>query len=244
MTPELRKEASELQLHKRGVRINLQLPVIESDEEVQLRSLDEVVERMSALWLVAEIVQYAQAVQSVQIADIPTLLDQHGWQSVLSAREFALLNSSSVSQLPLDFLHSSQEALYFLGWCAGLVPHIQISARRSDLEQLRTFFCVNGLLLQNEQSTNPQILRNSLSLSPSALSQHLRQRMKLRNKAEVMDWCDLLYRLHWAVRHAQLTNKIHPPQVDVIQVQAWHHAVNWICRYEEVDDWDQVSTET
>ena len=33
MTPELRKEASELQLHKRGIRINVQLHVIEADEE-------------------------------------------------------------------------------------------------------------------------------------------------------------------------------------------------------------------
>ena len=53
MTPELRKEASELQLHKRGIRINVGLHVIEADEEVQLRRAEEVVQRLIALWAVS-----------------------------------------------------------------------------------------------------------------------------------------------------------------------------------------------
>jgi len=52
MNPEYRKTASETLLHKRGIRINLQLPEIESNEEVQLRSAEQLLHRMVALWAV------------------------------------------------------------------------------------------------------------------------------------------------------------------------------------------------
>jgi hypothetical protein len=59
-----------------------------------------------------------------------------------------------------------------------------------------------------------------------------------------MDYSDLLYRLHWEVRHSQLTGRPCPASVNADTVREWHQAVNWICQYEEENDWDLVSTET
>jgi Domain of unknown function (DUF4272) len=52
MTPEERKFASETLLREHGVAINPTLPLIESDDEVVLRSRDEVLQRFVALWAV------------------------------------------------------------------------------------------------------------------------------------------------------------------------------------------------
>ena len=48
-SPEIRKELSELTLHKRGIRLNLQLPTIESEDEIRLRSVEEIHQRLLAL---------------------------------------------------------------------------------------------------------------------------------------------------------------------------------------------------
>jgi hypothetical protein len=59
-SPELRKELSELTLHKRGIRINLQLPLIESEDEIQPRSNDEVFQRLVALTAIWQLQQASQ----------------------------------------------------------------------------------------------------------------------------------------------------------------------------------------
>lgn len=215
MTPELRKEASELQLHKRGIRINLQLPVIESDEEVRLRSADELIDRMMALWLVAS------AAQSGQIEPYRSLVEIHHLQPILSASEAAFLFASDNDASALHRFQSCAEALYFLAWCAGLVDELQVSVKPSNLKKIAHYF--------------PTAFHDGSSL---------RAALRMRSKSKVLDWCDLLYRMHWAVRHAQLTQKLSPPNVNADQVREWHRAVNWMCCYEEMDDWDQVSIET
>jgi hypothetical protein len=46
------------------------------------------------------------------------------------------------------------------------------------------------------------------------------------------------------VRHSQLTGRACPASINAVTVREWHQAVNWICQYEEENDWDKVSTET
>ncbi len=69
-------------------------------------------------------------------------------------------------------------------------------------------------------------------------------RLKLRSKSEILDWADLLYRLHWAVRHAHITAKPTPGRLDSDAVHEWHKAANWLIQYDDENDWDKVSTET
>lgn len=223
MTPELRKEASELILHKRGIRINVQLHVIEADEEVRLRSADQVTERLLALWLVN------------RIASAPSLrasylhyADLHQLRNYLSPAEVAFIdepNSNATSSE--ETAQASLQALHFLSWCAGLLPQL-------ELNQHPKKFALNTANLLNQF---PDVTK--LNDAPT-----LHQAIKLRRKTQVMDWSDLLYRLHWAVRHAALTGKPAPGNIDTVMVSEWHRAVNWVCCYDDEDDWDKVSTET
>jgi hypothetical protein len=224
MTPELRKEASELQLHKRGIRINVQLHVIEADEEVTLRCKQEVEARLWALWAVS---QAALSEGPEQTRAIYEYLRQHDLLKALSAQEAAFLTQVSVNtenhQPFIDRLH----AFHFLAWCAGLLDKIDLSSKPIKSETILQYF--------------PAI---SASGAMTATALPLTDKIKLRRKDVIMDWSDLLYRLHWAVRHAQLNDKPSPGNVDSTMVKEWHQTVNWMCCYDDEQDWDKVSTET
>jgi hypothetical protein len=61
------KELSELTLHKRGIRINLQLPLIESEDEIQPRSNDEVFQRLVALTAIWQLQQTSQRADVIDV---------------------------------------------------------------------------------------------------------------------------------------------------------------------------------
>lgn len=223
MTPELRKEASELILHKRGIRINVQLHVIEADEEVRLRSADALVQRLLALYLYNRI-----ATEPSQRASYLRYADAHHLLAYLSPEESAFVHASDVAGAQHEHIaQTSLQALHFLGWCAGLLPELELNQHpkkmASHTEKLLSFFP------DPTQIDRPPQLQQSI---------------KLKRKAQIMDWSDLLYRLHWAVRHATLTGKPAPGNINALMVDEWHRAVNWMCCYDDEDNWDKVSTET
>ncbi len=215
MSPEQRKTASEFQLHKRGIRINLGLPAIESNEEVQLRSADALLSRLMALWAV---VGAASSAHDTRYRDY---IRHHKIESWLSAQEHEFLFSDAPTAADSALFASRAESLFFLAWCAGLVEEIDSASDASDIQTIMSLF--------------PQSLEAPVKL---------RDAIQMRSKNQILSWADLLYRLHWAVRHANLIGKPAPANLNGNLVQQWHQAVNWMIRYEEEDDWDQVGTDT
>nr|WP_315486988.1 DUF4272 domain-containing protein [uncultured Undibacterium sp.] len=224
MTPELRKEASELQLHKRGIRINVQLHVIEADEEVTLRSKKDVEARLWALWAVS---QAAVSESPEQTRTIYEYLRQHDLLEALSTQESAFLTQVSINPEDHQTFIDRQHSFHFLAWCAGLLDKIDLSSKPIKSESILQYFPAISV---------------SGALNGTAIA--LMDAIKLRRKDVIMDWSDLLYRLHWAVRHAQLNDKSSPGNIDNAMVREWHQAVNWMCCYDDEPDWDKVSTET
>lgn len=224
MTPELRKEASELQLHKRGIRINVQLHVIEADEEVTLRKAAEVEARLWALWAVS---QAAASADSAQTRAIYNYLHQHDLLKTLSPQESGFLSQTSASAEQTQPFRERLHAFHFLCWCAGLLDKIDLGNKPINSAMLLRYFPTISASGQLSESATP-----------------LSNVIKLRRKDVIMDWSDLLYRLHWAVRHAQLNDKPSPGNIDSVMVREWHQAVNWMCCYDDEPEWDKVSTET
>ena len=198
-SPEIRKELSELTLHKRGIRLNLQLPTIESEDEIQIRGADEVLQRLQALATVCTYPQHATDSSS----------------AALSKQEQALLDGNLDDASALQLQQSSRHALCFLMWAAGLE---------------------NKPGMPDQHSGQPDLQK--ITTVDDARTLHL------RSKTELLDWAELLYRFHWAVRHAHLQNRPVPGRLDAIAVEAWHRAANWMICYEDEADWDLVSTET
>ena len=219
MSPEQRKEASELELHKRGIRINVQLHVIESDEEVELRTPEELMQRMLAMWAVTGIATGGDP------ARYRLYLETHGLMTCLSVQERAFVYAQESSEKQAEELSTQfsqrQESLYFLAWAAGLTDKLAVPTQAANLKQV-------------------------LKLFPQAMEapERLQAALKPRRKGQLLDWSDLLYRLHWAVRHAHITGRDAPGNLNADAVREWHQAANWLCQYEDENDWDKVSTET
>ena len=214
MSPEDRKATSESILAL-GVPINEHLPMIESEDEVELRMPDEVLRRLVALWSVVDKAFLRSESQS------PTYIVTHSMQSWLSNVERPFLIDEKPSER--DYIHFSWqlEALYFVAWCAGMLECSEVPNDESSVKSILSLFPVGA-----EQPNR------------------LRAAIRLRDKAEVLDRADLLCRLHWAVRNAKLTGSSPPNDLNGGVVQEWHRAVNWMIRYDSEDNWDQVGTDT
>ena len=218
-SPELRKELSELVLHKRGIRINLQLSLIESEDEISLRSPNELAERITALKFIRDFVMSDEA-QKALIRDV---ININQLRTCFSANELSTIFSTPAQDdaRPLDLRSYSGEALSFLMWASSLQKNIGMP----------------------DGQRSPSDIDTLIAELPPPLAQ-ISDRIKLRSKSEILDWADLLYRLHWAVRHAHITAKPTPGRLNADAVHEWHKAVNWLIRFDDEDDWDKVSTET
>lgn len=71
------------------------------------------------------------------------------------------------------------------------------------------------------------------------------ERLSLRPQAAILDETDLIYRLHWASRDAQLTGRAQPSELDLSVVMERHKALNWLTMHVDDDlSWDEVPTDT
>lgn len=215
MTPHDRKTSSEAKLKARDIAVNEHLPLIESEDEIQLRSPEELLHRLIALWAVVDKAFLRKK------SETPAYIAAQGMQAWLSGVELKFLLAEQPSER--DAIHFSWqlEVLYFVAWCAGLLESSELPTEESSVKPI-------------------------LHLFPAGAEapDRLRAAIRPRSKAEVLDRADLLYRLHWAVRDAKLTGAPAPEGIDGGVVQEWHRAVNWMIRYGEEDDWDQVGTDT
>lgn len=215
MTPEERKRASENLLQERGIAINPHLPVIESEKETALRTPEELLRRLIALWAVAGT---AFLKDSEHFRDYVFRNELQSW---LSDRERKFILDESPSENEVRQNTWRLECLYFLAWCAGLIDAIDFPSGESSIESITHLF---------PREFEPP--------------EKIRQAMRVRGKDEILDWGDLLYRLHWAGRHAIHNGGPEPPDVSMGVVQEWHLAVNWMMRHDGEDEWDHVTTDT
>jgi hypothetical protein len=182
MSPKDRKATSESKLRALGVPINEHLPMIESEDEVELRLPDEVLRRLVALWSVVD-----KAFLGSE-SECANYIATHEMQPWLSNVERAYLFNRQPDER--DGIHFSWqlEALYFIAWCAGLLDCSEVPNEESSVKSILDLFPVG-------------------SEQPDRLCAAIR----LRDKSEILDRADLLYRLHWAVRNAKLAGSGAPP---------------------------------
>lgn len=215
MSPETRKARSEARILALGLEVNSHLPLIESDEEVTLRSSEEILRRLVALWATLG------AVFVPGNGFFRQYMFEGERESWLSERERRFLFGAGRDEREVLQLSWKLECLYFLSWSAGLISSIDIPRAESSASEVMHLFPTN--------LAHPSALESSIQVRP---------------RGEVLDWSDLLYRLHWSVRDARLRRGVEVQQVCAGAVQEWHLAVNWLTRYEDEDNWDHVGTDT
>lgn len=216
MTPETRREASIAHLKNLGVAVSPALPLIEDDGEVIVRDPEDLLRRLVALWAVAG------AANLPEVRFFREFIQDHDLSNWLSSSESDFLFSESPSDQQRVHFSWQIEPMYFLGWCGGLVPQLVLPRGPSSVEAMLPLF------------PNP----NAPDLT------RLRAALVVRPKVQLMDWADLLYRTHSALREAQLHCRDSPASLVPGAVMEWHKSVNWMTCHEGEDDWDHVATDT
>jgi hypothetical protein len=214
-TPAERKGKSEATLRSLGLPLNSSLPLTESEKETKLRTKEELLQRLVALWAVAG---------TAHLPDndfFRTCLVESNLTGWLSLRERSFLLTDERNERERIHFSWQVESLYFLGWCGGLISKLDIPTQASSVGGLMDLFPQEGDDLKK-----------------------LRSAISLRSVSEVLDWSDLLYRLHWAMRQENTDGTVPSHAVIPGAVQEWHRAVNWMTRYDDLDDWDHVGTDT
>jgi hypothetical protein len=212
-SPKQRKANSERILEARGILINPHLPLVEAEDDVTLRTSEEVRHRLIALWAAA-------GTASVPGNDhFRNYIVHNGYEDWLSPNERAFIFSDNRNEHAGIQFSWRTECIYFLSWCGGLVDSVEIPDELHSIDTVAHFYPVH--------MEPPDVMERAIAI---------------RRKSDILDWADLLYRLHWAVREHQLTG-LPIPELEAGVIQEWHKAANWMVRYCE-EDWDDVTTDT
>ncbi len=175
MTPEARKLQSETRLIAAAVPVNPSLPPLAADDDITMRSTDEVLQRLVALWAVVGKAMIGKE------SGFAAYIVRHKLQAWLSPAERRYILDKRPSAR--DNVHFSWqlEALYMVAWCAGLLEADEIPASESSIEPIMGLFPLAAEL--------PDRLQAALAIRP---------------KSDIIARADLLHRLHWAVRDGEL----------------------------------------
>lgn len=145
-----------------------------------------------------------------------SLLDKYDARNYLTPKELKFMANRTPSERDKIQMSWRIEAAVPLAWALNLMSALE---RPSTWVKIETVKKIRALDLRTAKS------------------------LKLRNKSEVLDEADLIYRYHWAVVDARANGRPTPMAVDAGIVQERHHALNWLIRYEN-QDWDDVTTDT
>ena len=228
--PEWRTDPARAEEHRRASRseeliraaggdVLPSLPLIESASEVTLRPASLVAERVLCLVVAA-------AKSSGDVNDEEMLHWARGesfWER-LSARETEFLADDDPDEDERGHMSWQVEAALPLLWALG-----------APLEM--------GMMLESQA---PRVVLDRIPQLGEP-TQEFVSTAKLRPVGEILDECDLIYRIHWAARNEQVGGKPAPQGWEYGVIMERHKALNWLTCYGEEDsegDWDSVGTDT
>ena len=213
-TPLNRKLENEELLVELGIPINEHLPIIESEEETEIRKADEIARRILVLGYLNMVVEGGDKNQIIEYFKKSNL-----WKDA-SPSEKKLLEEDEITEQEKIEITWQSEAMWLMLWAIKKIEKLELPTRQCEVKEI-----VENL---------PNFLGDFEAFTEEA---------ETRNKSEILDQSDLIYRLHWSVRYARRNKKKMPANLDEGVVQEWHRAINWITNYEGLD-WDEVTTDT
>lgn len=213
-----RKARSMAALEQRQVKTVDHLPVLEDSQEAQLRSPVDVAERavcLMAVALKAEVFNEGDVVEWHPVLE--DIIATFSLAEVLSPaeRDFAY-DMAPDRNTAVQFIWR-YESLTALLWALGHIDSLDYPSGICDVPS------VVGII----KELGPHGLRFDANLRPIG---------------EILDQADFLYRMHWAVRQAQLDGTS-VPGVEAGVVVERRYALNWLLANRN-EAWDDVSMHT
>lgn len=225
-----RKSKSEKVLEEYKIKINPNLPRIESEDEAQIKSPEEIVKRAVTAFLTAQIaidIMNDNGAKASAEFFMP-ILERFGLTEELTDDEKPYFDLSVCDDISIEDANEIQwriEMCVVLFWACGF---------REDLD-----FPVDDM---SDTQNEIQLIGGCKNFD------ELMSHVKMRSPSEILDMADLLFRADWACVEARLHND---PSLmgntgelfsDVVVEQ--HKGVNWLIGAVDAEDWDNVRPHT
>ena len=201
-------------LQEKGIITNNNLMC--NDANMQIRPVDEIIERAVASLIVIQVacdINYDQFSEE-SMAKANFLLDYFGVKGALNSKEERIMNLCYTKQDCLD-MDWAYEANWALLWALGLI---------------------------DDDIRNPNILADcekAMSLLKGSSSKKFKDRCKVRSLDEILDMYDLYYRYHWATNEICLQQEFNPTIINDDVIVERRRGLEWLlspC----ADDWYDI----
>ena len=226
-----RAERSFAQLKSREVPVYGGPLFVADDTEAQLQAPQEVARRAIVLWAVA------LRAESTPREEVIALIEKaDAWDSV-SPMERSFLEDPAPDPGLSQALVWRLESLWVMLWALGHVDQLDWPSDMCNVPRL--------VEIMRAQESSPSFITNA----------------ELRSVEKILDAQDLTMRIHWAIRDASLREpSTIPEQLDwsgaftpvpdrasvqgIGVVEERHHALNWLVKFLNPENWDRVDTPT
>ncbi|CAM4033829.1 MULTISPECIES: DUF4272 domain-containing protein [Flavobacterium] len=210
-----RKEKIEAILKEKNVKINKNLPCVESEKETTIRTPKEIAQRVCILGITNMV-----AFNSISGQEAFDYIKEHQLEEWVTPKEFEFLaNPTEESKMYETW---KCEGIYTLMWVLNYIDNLAFPNVLCDL---------NAIPYENYPvgpDKNPNDFINSITTS--------------RSKEEILDMADLYYRLDWACVDARI-NQRNIEEVNPSIVYERHYTLNWLIQFRN-QDWDDVTCDT
>ena len=213
-TAEQRKKHTEKYLKSLNIPFIDHLPLIEEESEVKIRDAKEIAERILILVYLA----YVSEVPGERENVIDFLKANLLWDKV-SPEEKEIFQKEELTDQEIANVSWRSEAVWLLLWTINRVDKLELPTDQIEISEI--------------VSRLPKFLTDTKEFIENAI---------VRPTTEILDVSDLIYRLHWATRNADLNNQPIPANLDLSIIMERHYAINWVTYY--ADEWDEISTDT
>lgn len=208
-----RKSKTNALLIARKIPVASALPPIEGDEIARIRPVAEVAQRALALMIVAV------KAEGLEDEIVQQVIAAFGIAPFLSPQESAFIQNPNPSQQDKINFIWRYESLWTLLWALGHIDSLEFPDKICDVPK--------SVQVIHEAGSFEAFLAKST----------------LRSVGEILDQCDLAYRLNWAVVNARLRGEAAPANMESGVVYERHYALNWLrCYFDQ--EWDNVRTDT
>ncbi len=209
-----RKERTEQFLQEAGIKINYNLPNIESEEDTTLRSPKEIAQRVTVLTVTNGVAFDATTGEKA----IQYLKDFNLWAFVTPDEREFLENPTEQRKTQETW---KCECIWTLLWALNLIDDLGFPNTMCDLNA---------------------IPEENYPLAFQDPNEFIKGITSLRSVREILDANDMYYRMDWAVVDARLNGKEVENLISGV-VYERHYALNWLVNYMG-QEWDDISTDT
>lgn len=214
-----RRENSNNKIKSMGIACYENLPMIETSDEVNLRSLDDICKRAIACLLstqiACDIAEKANYEESKEL--FSKLIKSYQVDGNLLDKEAKLFNGEYTEQDAIDVTWT-YETFWALAWALNLVEDIEIPNSLCD--------CEKAIKLVGDADSY----------------EDFKNKCNLRDIEEILDMLDLYYRYHWATTEKRINPDTEIKDLIPGVVIERRRGLEWLIS--TIDDWNDIALHT